>query len=551
MTVDLTPTAAMAHNARRGLQLVDDGKAGNGLVPQTVRDAHTMADRKPLSEAKVRKMPGWFARHKNDWTLGQDDQPGKETPGYTAWLLWGGSEGMKWSEERVAELNDERAMNTEVQAPEPGEGTPEDEVTDIADCIEELSEALADAITAKFRAHAAHWNVKGPAFGAYHELFGEIYEDIDSSIDPLAEQLLKLDVDAPSTLAEFQERSTLALQPLDSDDPQVLARDLLAVNDGVLDSLEDAYECANELEETAGVANFLAERIDMHRKWRWQLSRSISNPTDPKVDAPMNPLEDQEVEEGEDGTTESVYGRGLKIIGEAELRGAPGLVDELRAGSDEIVEQRLAPSKVEMRANTDGTWQLEGLAAVFDSPSQDLGGFVEVLKRGAFKNVLRSTTLDVRGLINHDPNLLLGRTTNGTMQLEETPRGLKYTIQVPDTTYARDLRVLLERGDLTQSSFAFRVGKDDQTWAENPDTGGLTRTITNISGLLDCSVVTYPAYPAATAGVADSSSRSSERNTPATGAEQGESADDEMRQREKKLARHERELRLRERLLRR
>jgi uncharacterized protein len=551
MKVDLTPTVAMQHNARRGLQLMDDGRAGSGLVPQTVRDAHLMADGKALSETKVRKMPAWFARHQGDWQPGQDDQPGKETPGYTAWLLWGGSEGMKWAEQRVKELDAQRALDPSMEMVEPDEGTVTDAVVDVADCIEELSEALADTVVFKARAHGAHWNVKGPAFGAYHELFGEIYEDAAEAVDPLAEELLKLDVDAPSTLDEFAQRSTIKPEALTSDDPQVLATDLRDMNDMVLESLEDAYECAQEMCELAGLANLLAERIDMHRKWRWQLTRSISNAAEPKVEVPMNPPEDTEVEEDEAGTVE-VYGRGLKVIGEAELRGTPSLMDELRIGAETVIEQRSVPTTVEVRSNADGTWQLEGLAAVFDSPSQDLGGFVEVLKRGSFKNVLRDTALDVRGLINHDPNLLLGRTTNGTMRLEETPRGLKYTIDVPDTSYGRDLRVLLERGDLTQSSFAFRVGKDDQAWTENPDTGGLVRTITNVTALLDCSVVTYPAYPEATAGVAgQTSSRASEQGTPANGAEQGEQADVKARRVEMERAQRERELRLREFLLRR
>ena len=434
--------------------------------------------------------------------------------------------------------------------PEPGEGTPAEEAVDLVDVVEELSEALADTVIFKARAHAAHWNVKGPAFGAYHELFEAIYTDANDAIDPLAEQLLKLDVDAPSTLNEFAQRGTLKPANLSSDDPQVLARDLYTLNDALIVSLDDAFDCASDVDQQ-GLANFLAERLDMHRKWAWQLRRSLANAAEVPVVAPANPDESLEVENGEavDMAT-AVYGRGLRIVGEAELRSTPSLIDELRGGAADVVEQRLAPSQVEIRSNADGTWQLEGLAAVFDLPSQDLGGFVEVLKRGSFKTVLRSSELDCRALINHDPNLILGRTTNGTLSLEETPRGLKYTVQVPDTSYGRDLRVLLERGDLSQSSFAFRVGQDGQEWAEDPNTGGLVRTITSVTALMDCSVVTYPAYAAATAGVANqTSSRSSEQGDPADAAEQVEQADDKSRRREEERARKERALRLRERLL--
>jgi len=431
---------------------------------------------------------------------------------------------------------------------EPMEGTPEPTVTR-SDIVEELIETLGDTFTLYLRAHGAHWNVKGPAFGAYHELFGSIAGEIYGAVDPMAEQLLKLDTDAPSTLEEMVSRRTVTPAPLDSDDPQVLAEDLRALNDAVLVSLEEAFDCASDSEEQ-GLANFLADRIDAHKKHAWQLKRSVSNAAEKPVTAPVSPPEATEVEDG-DELSPTAYGRGLRVVSERDLRETPGLVTELRGAPADVIEQRTAPANVEIRSNADGTWQLEGLAAVFDSPSQDLGGFREVLKRGSFKRVIKDAALDCRALINHDPNLLLGRTVNGTLRLEETPRGLKYTVDVPATTYGNDLRVLLERGDLTQSSFAFRVGKEDQTWEEDPTSGGLIRTITNVTSLMDCSVVTYPAYLDATAGVAQTSNRSTEQDTQAAAAEPSEQAVDEARRREeaeRSRAKRERELRLRERL---
>lgn len=387
------------------------------------------------------------------------------------------------------------------EMPEPGEGTAAEAAVDLASCIEELAEALADTVVFKARAHGAHWNVKGPGFGAYHELFGEIYEDADGAIDPLAEQLLKLDLDAPSTLSEFSERSTIKPAPVSSDDPQVLATDLRDMNDMLLDSLEDAYECANDMCETAGLANLLAERIDMHRKWRWQLTRSISNAAEAPVVPPMNPDESLEVEE--DAISRA------RIVSDVELRSNPSLVNELRNNSEDIVERRMIPTKTEIRANADGSWVLSGLAAVYDSQSQDLGNFREVIKRGAFRRILNQPGLNVKALFNHDPNLVLG-STPGTLTLRETPRGLAYEVNVAPTTAGNDLRVLIERGDVTQSSFAFRVG--EQAWDDMPD-GTLQRTITDFADLLDVSAVTYPAYTDTTAGVRskDSSTDSSEQ----------------------------------------
>lgn len=107
--VDLTPTEAMGAAARKGLELYEEGKGGDGLVPATIRDARKMANGEALSEQKVRRMPAWWARHRDDWTE-SDTEPGDETPGYVAALLWGidskdGSPGATWAERKVRELD--------------------------------------------------------------------------------------------------------------------------------------------------------------------------------------------------------------------------------------------------------------------------------------------------------------------------------------------------------------------------------------------------------------------------------------------------------------
>lgn len=101
---DLTPTAAMARNARRGLELHEQGYSGDGLKAETVRRANIIADRQELTEDHVREMRAWFARHESDKRPGWDDPA---TPGYTAWLLWSGDEGQQWSERKVDELDRE------------------------------------------------------------------------------------------------------------------------------------------------------------------------------------------------------------------------------------------------------------------------------------------------------------------------------------------------------------------------------------------------------------------------------------------------------------
>jgi uncharacterized protein len=134
-----------------------------------------------------------------------------------------------------------------------------------------------------------------------------------------------------------------------------------------------------------------------------------------------------------------------------------------------------------------------GHGAVFNSLSENLGGFREQIDPKAFDEVL---TNDVRALINHNSDKILGRTKSGTLRLSTDERGLFYEIDPPDTSYARDLIESLRRGDITQSSFAFSVEKD--SWGEDSE-GNYIRTINKVARLYDVSPVTFPAYPDADA----------------------------------------------------
>lgn len=138
--------------------------------------------------------------------------------------------------------------------------------------VDSLKVALADAVTMYFVAHGYHWNVEGQDFSQYHALFAEIYEDVYSSIDPLAESIRKMDEYAPFTLSKFTELRTVEAKEV-KPEPQAMAKALLKVNDGVLETLVKTFHAANDADEQ-GIANLLAERIDMHEKWRWQLRAS-------------------------------------------------------------------------------------------------------------------------------------------------------------------------------------------------------------------------------------------------------------------------------------
>ena len=139
-----------------------------------------------------------------------------------------------------------------------------------------LKVALADAFTLYTRAHGFHWNVKGGAFGTFgqwHALFEAIYSDTYESIDPMAENLLKLGSDAPFRLDEFVALRTIKDAAI-IDDPLAMAADLLAANEQMIATLVRTFAEANAANEQ-GIANFIAERIDAHQKWSWQLRASL------------------------------------------------------------------------------------------------------------------------------------------------------------------------------------------------------------------------------------------------------------------------------------
>lgn len=154
----------------------------------------------------------------------------------------------------------------------------------------------------------------------------------------------------------------------------------------------------------------------------------------------------------------------------------------------------------ELRAvEKDGQRSIVGYAAVFNQLSADLGGFREIVLPGAFTNALEAD--DVRALYNHDPNMILGRTSAGTLDLSEDDIGLRYEITPPDTQYARDLIVSIDRGDVAESSFSFRA--IEESWRNPTGDQPLPVRILHEVKLFDVSPATFPAYPTTSAQVRD------------------------------------------------
>ncbi len=144
---------------------------------------------------------------------------------------------------------------------------------------------------------------------------------------------------------------------------------------------------------------------------------------------------------------------------------------------------------IEIRENEAGDpIGFRGYLARFNELSEDLGGFREKIQHGTFAKTIKES--DIRFLLNHDPNIVLGRNTAGTLRLRERSAGLWFENDLPDTTQARDLMVNVKAGNITQGSFGFKTVRDK--WKE--DAEPIVRTLQEVK-LIDVSLVTFPAYP--------------------------------------------------------
>lgn len=142
---------------------------------------------------------------------------------------------------------------------------------------------------------------------------------------------------------------------------------------------------------------------------------------------------------------------------------------------------------------------IQGYAAVFGKRSEVLGDFVEQIEPGFFAPALKH---DVRALWNHNTDLVLGRTKNKTLALEEDEKGLRVVINPPDTQWGRDAMELIRRGDVNQMSFGFSVKPGGDEWSsESNKIRVRTLKAGGCKALYDVSPVTFPAYPQTSAQV--------------------------------------------------
>lgn len=168
-----------------------------------------------------------------------------------------------------------------------------------------LYNLMAETASFYLKAHGAHWNVVGEEFAQYHELFGKIYEDVHESLDPLAESLRKLNSAAPFELKDLASMANDA-ERVEDYEAESLAESLYAANESLLEFIMVAFKAAADSNQQ-GIANFLAERQDMHQKWSWQLRASL---------APEKPESDEA--EAPEAENESADIEGETIVGDTE-----------------------------------------------------------------------------------------------------------------------------------------------------------------------------------------------------------------------------------------
>ena len=152
------------------------------------------------------------------------------------------------------------------------------------------------------------------------------------------------------------------------------------------------------------------------------------------------------------------------------------------------IEKRTNEVKFELRAVEGGDGMtFTGYAAIFNVPSEPLP-FIERIAPGAFKRSLKARN-DIKLLFNHDTGAVLGSTRAGTLKLEEDNYGLRVTAMLPETTLGKDVKVLVQRGDISAMSFGFSVPANGDSW----NTDGTERTLRSVR-IHEVSIVAFPAY---------------------------------------------------------
>lgn len=158
---------------------------------------------------------------------------------------------------------------------------------------------------------------------------------------------------------------------------------------------------------------------------------------------------------------------------------------------------------------------LRGVAIVFNERSEDLGGFVEIIRPVAIERTI-AEGIDLRAFFDHDPAKVLGRQSAGTLRTEATRQGLTVEIDPPSVTDPPNLMESIQRGDITGMSFSFRTMPDGDDWKREGDK--IVRYVTDMR-VYEVSIVSMPAYAQTDVEVALRAMRDFEERSPTTVAQ--------------------------------
>lgn len=448
-----SPPEGVAVAAKRALQWISEGLAGDGFTDVGRRRAVQLASGEDVSADVVNRMISFFARQEQSvkgatgFNSGEEGYP---TPGRVAWDAWGGDAGQSWVNGLPSESS-VRAIGDKVG------------ISDFDDTLfmgGELNGAVYSFITAQdvdlYVVTGRHESDRGVTTDLLDKLGVEYEELIMQPDDQSDSASFKGDV-ASSFLAngldvvyvvENNAEARAAYKKAGVD--AVYSPDNLPLVDGVRQledypmSKDDLVSKVNELKgEVLELVGKLAKTVDDLS----ELVESVEMPAVEMVDELVEVIEPLDMEQ------DSVrFVDPLKVV-ELHERG-----ERVVSG----IERREMLHDLEVRAEGNGM-TLRGYAAVFNSPSQPLP-FIETIQPGAFRDSLKSRN-DVKLLWNHDTSTVLGSTRAGTLRLIEDARGLLVEADLPDTQAGRDAATLIQRGDVTAFSFGFRIPAGGDEWA--------------------------------------------------------------------------------------
>lgn len=136
-----------------------------------------------------------------------------------------------------------------------------------------MRKVLADSFAFYLKTHYFHWNVEGKDFKQYHDFFGDLYEEVHGAVDGIAEEIRALDAYAPGSLSKFSELTSI-LDNNNNPPLEVMLRELSTDNQKVIRSLEAAYNLSERFSQY-GLSDFIAGRLDAHKKHAWMLKSSM------------------------------------------------------------------------------------------------------------------------------------------------------------------------------------------------------------------------------------------------------------------------------------